>query len=613
VRGLAPARSVVRALGAAVLAAPGRSARRARARAAAVRQRSALLAAVVEASEDAIIGTTRAGIITSWNPGAGRLFHYTAQEILGRPLDLLVPPDRAAESAEDLQRLRRGESSGPRETVRVRKDGRPVRVSARITPLANAAGRITGAVVIARAVPERIQAEDDRAQALREQPARAEAEAVRQRLELLARASTLLDASLDYEATLQSVARLAVPLLADWCSVSLLEDEALRLVGVAHVDPAQETLLRELAHGFGADPNEPDGVAKVLHTGQAALLGGDPEARLAALAHRAVPPERLGAVAPRSAMLVPLVARGRVLGVLALVATDSGRVYGPADLALAEDLAGRAGLAIDNARLYREVQEAIRVREEFLASASHDLKNPLAAIRVRAEVLQEVLRWEAGRASGAEAEELLDGLAKIEILTGKMERLLDELVDVARLQLGQPLKLDRRPTDLVAMARQTAAEHQRGTKRHQIRVATTEAELVGLWDAARLERVLGNLLSNAVKYTPEGGEITVEVTRQGDAAGAWAMLRVRDPGIGIPAGDLPRVFERFHRAGNAVGRMAGTGIGLAGARRIVGQHGGTIAVESREGVGSVFTVRLPLEAAPGRGETGSAGDVAEEA
>jgi signal transduction histidine kinase len=143
-----------------------------------------------------------------------------------------------------------------------------------------------------------------------------------------------------------------------------------------------------------------------------------------------------------------------------------------------------------------------------------------------------------------------------------------------------------------------AAEQQRTTGKHQIVVAATQAAVVGLWDQARLARVLVNLLSNAIKYSPAGGEVRVSVGRQEDAAGAWAVLAVQDHGVGIPVSDLSRIFERFQRGGN-VAAIGGTGIGLAGARQIVAQHGGSIGVESHEGVGSTFTVRLPLDEGDG--------------
>jgi signal transduction histidine kinase len=185
-----------------------------------------------------------------------------------------------------------------------------------------------------------------------------------------------------------------------------------------------------------------------------------------------------------------------------------------------------------------------------------------------------------------------------------MGQQLDELLDAARLEAGQPLELRRAPTDAVALARRVAAEQQATTERHRVRVETALSELTGAWDAVRLGRVLDNLLANAIKYSPAGGEVVVTVAREDDpagedgAVGAWAVLAVTDLGLGIPAADLPRIFERFRRAGNVAGRIGGTGIGLASARQLVEQHGGALTAESVEGAGSTFTVRLPL-AGPG--------------
>jgi PAS domain S-box-containing protein len=230
-------------------------------------------------------------------------------------------------------------------------------------------------------------------------------------------------------------------------------------------------------------------------------------------------------------------------------------------------------------------EEALRTRDQFVAFLAHDLKNLLTGIKGHAQLL----RRRAVRGQALAPEQALAGLATIETATRRMETQIDDLLDATRLRAGKPLDLRRRPTDLVALARQ-AVEQQQATDRHRLRLTATVPSLDGEWDADRLERVLDNLLGNAVKYSPQGGEIGVEVAAEDGAA----VLTVRDHGVGIPAADLPHVFERFWRAGNVEGRIAGTGLGLAGAKDIVEQHGGTIAVESAEGRGSTFTVRLPL-------------------
>jgi signal transduction histidine kinase len=189
----------------------------------------------------------------------------------------------------------------------------------------------------------------------------------------------------------------------------------------------------------------------------------------------------------------------------------------------------------------------------------------------------------------------VQGLANIDATSTKMAGLVNDLLDSAGVQLGQGIELDRDRSDLVALIGGVAAEHQQATDRHRIRVDALPPELVGNWDTQRLERVLSNLIGNAVKYSPNGGEVRVTIRCEDGPPGRWAVVRVHDEGLGIPAADMSRIFERFHRARNVRGHIGGTGIGLTGARSIVEGHGGTITVESQEGAGSTFTLRLPVD------------------
>jgi PAS domain S-box-containing protein len=229
------------------------------------------------------------------------------------------------------------------------------------------------------------------------------------------------------------------------------------------------------------------------------------------------------------------------------------------------------------------------MHEEFVAAVAHDLKNPLTTVRGQSQLLRRRL----DRGEPIDRLRLKTALEGIDSAGTRMTRQLDELTDVMRLRAGQEIDLEHMPTDLVALARRSIEDHDRATERHSIRLETEEDALVGAWDGPRLERVLGNLLGNAIKYSPAGGEITVRIARDGGGAADQAVLSVADRGVGIPAADLDLIFERFQRARN-VGRFAGSGIGLAGAKRIVERHGGTIDVSSVEGQGSTFTVRLPL-------------------
>jgi PAS domain S-box-containing protein len=238
-------------------------------------------------------------------------------------------------------------------------------------------------------------------------------------------------------------------------------------------------------------------------------------------------------------------------------------------------------------------EEAVRIRDELLAGASHDLKNPLGVIWGQAQLLQRLVE----RLDADTADQFKLGLTAINDSVSRMNRMVDSMLDTVRLQLGGELPLQRGSSDLVAITRRLIEEHQATTERHQLQLVTELTELIGDWDQARIERVVDNLLSNAIKFSLAGGPIRVGLTREPEAGNDFAVLSVHDAGLGIPADDLPTIFERFQRGRNVVGKVAGTGLGLAGARLIVQQHGGSIEIESEEGAGTTVTVRLPVSAA----------------
>lgn len=231
-------------------------------------------------------------------------------------------------------------------------------------------------------------------------------------------------------------------------------------------------------------------------------------------------------------------------------------------------------------------REMERQQRDFLYAAAHDLKNPLTSIKGFAQILQRRLL----REGALTAERSLDDIRRIDDTASRMTALITELLDTTRLQPGEMLDLDRRPTDLAALTRRVVQQVAEASPDHTLRVEV-EGAVVGNWDAFRLERVLANLLSNAVKYSPHGGEIVVTLRREGPNA----MLSVADQGLGIPEEDLPFIFERFARAGNVPDEVSGTGVGLAGVRQIVRQHNGDVTVESVPGHGSIFHVTLPTE------------------
>jgi signal transduction histidine kinase len=235
-----------------------------------------------------------------------------------------------------------------------------------------------------------------------------------------------------------------------------------------------------------------------------------------------------------------------------------------------------------------------RQKDEFLAAISHDLKTPATIIKGNANLLQRALARRPDREGSAD---LTEGLEVIDESTAQLVRLVDELLDLTRLRMGHGLELDYGPADLIKIARRLAAEYQKISPRHTIELETDLARMLGDWDEARIERIVANLISNAVKYSPRGGPIAIQVATEERDGQEWAILAVRDHGIGIPPAELERVFEPYYRASNIAGTVSGSGIGLAGTRNIVEQHGGQISVESEVG-DTTFTVRLPLMLEP---------------
>lgn len=293
---------------------------------------------------------------------------------------------------------------------------------------------------------------------------------------------------------------------------------------------------------------------------------------------------RLGA---HNIAAVPLRVATDLLGMAGVWRDQPGRAHDETDLLLLQDLADRAALALEAARRFEQSLAAIHVRDDVLAAVSHDLKTPLTAILGNAQMVQQLLG-----VAELNPERLGRSVDRIVSGSRRMADMMDELVDAARLEAGQTLVLHRVRMDIAALARTIVADQQITATAHAIHASGWQ-ELSGIWDPARLRRVLENLIGNAIKYSPDGGDVHVEISREDSDSGAWAVVRVSDQGIGIPPADVPHLFERFRRARN-VTQIAGTGLGLSGAKQIIEQHGGSLEVASEEGVGSIFTIRLPL-------------------
>jgi len=421
----------------------------------------------------------------------------------------------------------------------------------------------------------------------REHAGRVEAEAAERRASLLAEATAVMTSTLDYEEVFGALTRVCVRSFADWAMIDLQEgDRTVRLAG-AHRDPEKEPLLRELAERYPASAGSHAPATTVLARGAPLLLShvGDEEVRARAVdEHHAALIARLGT---RSVIVVPLVARDTTLGALSLASASPGR-FGTADLEVAAEIGRRAALAIDNARLLYETQRAVRLRDDFLSVASHELRTPISSLTLTTDRL---LR---SRAVGKQIpqEALYRGLERLKHGTDRLRRLTDELLDVTRIERGH-LELNPVTVDLGALARQVVEDlkFDLGAAGCPTRIEIEEG-VAGVWDPSRLEQVITNLLTNALKFG-QGHPIEIRVHNAGEVA----RLTVRDHGVGIDPGRQPFVFDRFERA-VSTRNYGGLGLGLYITRRIIQAHGGTVGVESEPSEGATFTVTLPWAAPP---------------
>jgi signal transduction histidine kinase len=426
----------------------------------------------------------------------------------------------------------------------------------------------------------RLEAEKDRQRLGQERSARREALEAGERAAFMAEATSILTSSFDYQTTLARFARMAVPFLGDYCIVDILDGGLIRRIATAHADPAMQDVVRGLEAfppKWGSNP-----IVRALRSGLSVMAGPEeltPEAISGEPEHQAL----LQELDPRHGIFTPIRSSARVIGVMSFCSCDPERDYGPEELSFAEDIATRAGMAIGNAQLFQEAQEAKRTRDEVLAVVAHDLRNPLGSIVGGAQMLEELVA---------------DGPAQqfIRIIRrsgDRMNRLIEDLLDASRVERGT-LALHTSPVRLRALVGEATSMMRPLAKGRGIELAATtgDPEAHVLADAARILQVLSNLIGNALKFTPNGGRVELRATVDRGAA----LVEVEDTGPGIPAEEVPHLFDRFWQASAADRR--GVGLGLSIARGIVEAHSGRIWVDSEPGRGSVFCFVLPLTDPP---------------
>jgi PAS domain S-box-containing protein len=548
------------------------------------------LEGIVAISADAIVTVDEAQRIVLFNEGARRIFGYEPEEVVGRPLGLLLPEGfqnlhhHHVEQFSDSQNPAR--LMGDRQEIRGRrKNGEEFPAEASISRLMGGDRILFTAAV--RDITERKEAEKERQRLLaRERHARAEAERAERAEAFLSQTSQALAGSLDYETTLESVAHLAVPRLGDWCVCEIVaEDGAIQTVVVTASDAAHERTVREILRRYPHDPRDTDRiVGQVLQSGEAVSAAYPTEAALDQVAIDMGEANLLRELGPHAVLSVPLLARGRILGVLSFGRVGADPTFNPERRALAIEVGRRAGLAVDNARLYRAAQRATRARDDVLGIVAHDLRNLLHGIVMGGNMLLRRLKSLEDPSIRKPAEAIMRS-------ADRMSRLIEDLLDVARIE-SQRLSVEAAAYEPAELFRAVVEMMEPVASGKEIALRTSpDAGLPRVKaDRDRVIQVLCNLVGNAVKFSPAGSDVTLGVTRSQDTV----VFSVVDQGPGIPPEDVAHLFDPYWQAKQ--NKSEGSGLGLAIARGIVEAHGGRIWVDSEPGNGSRFSFTLPMAA-----------------
>ena len=528
----------------------------------ALRESEAKFSGIISISSDAIISIDRDQRITMFNRGAEGIFGYEPAEVIDRPLDLLLPAALRDRHKQHVATFAAGSSPARLMAERLpvfglRKSGEEFPAEAAISKLELASGPVL--TVALRDITER--------------------KALEMEQKVLAEAGPVLASSLNYEDTLKSIARLIVSQLAECCIVDMVEEGAqLHRLTVAHADPAKASLCEQLA------ALRLDGrrilARRALETGQPELYEDLPPELIESLAMDSEHLRLLRLLGPRSVVAVPMVSTHGVLGAIVLVSSRPGR-YTARDLGLVTELAQRAALAVEHARLYATARRATQARDDVLGIVAHDVRSPLNSIGLAAKALERQFA-DSGETGGQQWMQMISrGIQRA-------NRLIQDLLDVTRIEAGA-LSIASHAVSAGRIAKDALAllEMRASAASIELRLAL-DSELSEIWaDDHRLLQVFENLIGNAIKFTPAGGHVTIGAqSRAGEV-----LFSVADTGTGIPAESLPRVFDRFWQAKRT--ERTGAGLGLPICKGLVEAHGGRIWVESTPDHGSTFYFTIP--------------------
>jgi PAS domain S-box-containing protein len=522
-----------------------------------------ILAEIVEIAADAVICMDAFQRITFFNKGAEAIFGYTPEEIVGQRIETLIPERYRANHARQVAEFGRSKVHARRmgerrEIAGLRKSGEEFPAEAAISQVHHDDEVIYAVVLRDVSVRKRFE----------------------QRERFLAEAGEKLAASFGSTETLTQVARLAVPTISDGCILENRIGNGFLAGAAAHADPAVEDILDELGSAGVRVPPRDHPLAEILEKRAPVLLQPNATSRLLESSTHPAYLTAIRAMQPHSALFLPLVAREQLIGALTLFRAKTG--FDGDDLAFAEDLARLTALALDNARLHDAVRASLRARDEMLGVVSHDLRNPVAAVKMLSRTLL--------RTSENGGEQVRESIELISQAAEQMDALIRDLLDVNRLDAGK-LGIEAVPVDpsvLLTDALQTLRPlvEEKGI-RLDLQIETGLPKVLA--DRDRIQQALSNLVGNAIKFSPGGSKIVVVARRQENDG---VMISVLDSGKGIPPDQLPRVFDRYWQSSRT--DREGAGLGLAIAKGIVETHGGRIWIVSKPGEGTTASFTLPL-------------------
>ncbi len=544
------------------------------------------------------IRTDRDGKIVAANGAAAALLDRSVETLMDRPITMFAAPEQRAELRSRTARLAGGAHLPDSRLALRTTSGELVEVDVAASPARDERGNVIG---IRWSLRHTLEGEHAPAYASRTGPDHASHAA--RRSAFLAAISGFLTYAFDHERTLGSLAYFSLPMLGDWCIADVIEDQhRVRRLAVAAVSRERQSLAAVLRDRAPRLTDRQNPIARALASGTPCLLSHLSPQDVASLAADQRQGEALETIAPISALVMPLESRHRVLGTLTYLMATSGRRHHRADLVLATEVAARAALLADNARLSREAERANQAKSDFLATMSHELRTPLTAVIGYSELLAEEV-------AGPVNEKQREQLGRIKASSNHLLLLVDEILAYARLEAGHE-ETRVETVDLGALVDDalTIVGPMARSKGLAVRIELPAEATQLTTDARKVRQILVNLLANAVKFTARG-EIGVRATL-GDE---HVDFDVWDTGIGIPEMYLRQIFAPFWQVdGKVTRRFGGTGLGLSLARKLAHLLGGEVTVKSEAGVGSTFRLRLPrtleVPAAPSAAERSSTSD-----